>query len=166
MEICQETGTYIETGEIKQVKTPSWRIKGGFAMLSREAMATLSKSGLKGREHDVLLQFLSRVDWDNLSQVTQHEIADELGMHRPAVARAVKSLVEKGILKESRPAERGSVTKQYFINLKLCTYGQNAIKRSNSGAEFSDEPNETTLRKRSVLRSDWGFKSQRRVISD
>lgn len=46
----------------------------------------------------VFLALLRHLDYDNLVLVSQKRIAEELGMHKSNVSKAIRSLVERGFL--------------------------------------------------------------------
>src|ERR1700733_9275022 len=92
----------LETGEkiegyiaVLQPKT-----KNGFTRhftMNQEALDILSEN-LEGSELKVLLKLLKYLDYENLIQVQQKEIAEELKMHRSHLNRAIARLIEIGIV--------------------------------------------------------------------
>ena len=58
------------------------------------------KSNLSGNDFKVLMKLLSVLDYENLIQVSQADIARELDMHRQHVQRSIKRLLELGIVLE------------------------------------------------------------------
>ena len=61
----------------------------------------LAQMKLHGKTHDVLRAMLSRLRYGNILQITQAEIAQLLGMQRSSVARSIKCLIDKSVIKVS-----------------------------------------------------------------
>jgi hypothetical protein len=99
VQVDLETGERIE-GTIVYVEAKHPYIYGGdWFMSSREACASLAKdSELTIRTHKVLLYLLSRLDFENWIQVSQKEIADELGLYRSNVSTEINLLLKKKII--------------------------------------------------------------------
>lgn len=68
--------------------------------MAQGALDLLAKSNLTGTDFKVLMKLLGQLDFDNLIQIEQAEIARQLGMHRPDVNKSIKRLVELGSLLE------------------------------------------------------------------
>lgn len=67
-------------------------------MAMQEAFTYLAKLNLPQEQMRVLMLMMGKLDFENWIRVSQAELADELGMKRPNVSKAIKLLVEKGIL--------------------------------------------------------------------
>ena len=65
--------------------------QGAFQLIAADRELTLEPK-------NVLLYLFSRLDFDNFIQVPQFEIAEALKMDKAKVSKAIKILVEKGIL--------------------------------------------------------------------
>jgi DNA-binding transcriptional ArsR family regulator len=89
-----------ETGEIVYAVVELKRkyYTGGFFMAMQEGFAHLARLGLTGEQLNVLMHLFSKLDFENWLRVAQQDIADDLGMKKPNVSRAMKVLVEKKIL--------------------------------------------------------------------
>jgi len=89
-----------ETGEIIYALVPirQKHIGGGFFMGMQDGFSHLAKSDLTLEETRVLMLLFSQLDFENWLRVAQIEIANELNMKKQNVSRAIKKLVEKGIL--------------------------------------------------------------------
>ena len=72
---------------------------GWFAM-AQDALKLLRTAGLTGRDYDVLFALLERLDFENLIQVSQAELADDCGMQRSHVNRSISKLIDLGCLLE------------------------------------------------------------------
>ena len=95
-----------ETGEliggfvaVIQPKRKNGFGEGWFAM-SQNALRAIREAGLKGRDYEVLFALLEVLDFENLIQVSQVELAAELGMQKPHLSRSIKHLIEVGVLLE------------------------------------------------------------------
>ena len=70
-------------------------------MSSQDAAIELAKDPIIGKSAETMRVFLylvGRIDFENYLQIPQVEIADELDMHKQAVGRAIKILLERGVL--------------------------------------------------------------------
>lgn len=98
-----------ESGEIIPsilLHRPKWKGEK-FLMIFQDAFAYIAKDKTLTLEtKNVLLYLLSRLDFENFVLVPHVEIAQELGMKRPNVSRAVKVLVEKNIIVEGPKVNR------------------------------------------------------------
>ncbi len=73
----------------------------GWLMNNQKALELLSKEkDFKGETLRVLLFLMSRLDFENLIEVSKIEISKELDIHRVNVSKAFKQLINKGILLE------------------------------------------------------------------
>lgn len=96
----------LDTGEIldyslvaMQRKIPNGFREGWIAM-AQGAMEMLATSDLRGDDLRVLLLLMARLDFENLTNVPQVDIAEKLGMKAPNVNRSIKRLIELGCLLE------------------------------------------------------------------
>lgn len=113
------TSVDIDTGEILeyslvaiQRKIPNG-FRAGWIAMAQSAMEMLATSNLRGDDFRVLLLLMSRLDFENLTNISQVEIAEKLGMHKQSVNRSIKRLIEVGCLLEG-PTVRRSRT--YRLN--------------------------------------------------
>ena len=67
-----------------------------------EAMMMLAQSNLTGNDMKVMWAMLARLDYENLIQVNQAEVAEQVGMNRHNVNRSIKKLIELGVVLEDR----------------------------------------------------------------
>ena len=71
----------------------------GWVMNSQESLEIIAKDkDLTGEAHRVLWYLLSRLDFENWIQVTQKEIADELGLKKQNASRSILLLESKRII--------------------------------------------------------------------
>lgn len=100
VQVDQETGEVLD-GAYVAVVFPKRRngFGGGWFAMAQEAVKVL-KGVKRVDDFRVLMAMLERLDFDNLIQVSQADVAGELEMDRAQVNRAVKRLVELGALLE------------------------------------------------------------------
>ena len=71
----------------------------GWVMNSQESLEIIAKDkDLTGEAHRVLWYLLSRLDFENWIQVTQKEIAEELGLKKQNASRSILLLESKRII--------------------------------------------------------------------
>jgi biotin operon repressor len=68
----------------------------GWVAMGQGPMAELAKSKLGLQAHRVMWALLARLDFENLINVSQADVARDLGMDRAAVSRAIAQLVDEG----------------------------------------------------------------------
>lgn len=74
--------------------------KGDFMLSFQKGFGNVAKMGLTGEQWSVLGLLISKTDFENYIGITQYEIAEELGIKRPNITRAIKVLAEKNIIKK------------------------------------------------------------------
>lgn len=96
----------LDTGEVLphvlvavQQKIPNGFREGWIAM-AQTALEMLATSDLRGDDLRVLLALMARLDFENLIQIEQTEIAEKLGMQKQNVNRSIKRLIALGCLLE------------------------------------------------------------------
>lgn len=65
--------------------------------MNQDALSILAKE-LNGEELRVLLILLGSLDYENYIQIPQMDIVEALGMQKPNVSRAIKKLLEIGVI--------------------------------------------------------------------
>ena len=95
-----------ETGEITGFSHPVIKSKSdlgkGWVAMYQQAMEWLAEQKLPQEQYRVLLHLMAKLDFENYLRVTQKEIAEKLDMHQPSVAKAIKGLLEKDIIRNGR----------------------------------------------------------------
>ena len=114
-QIDLDTGEILEHG-MMAVLMPKRRnaFREGWVAMAQEATKLLAKQkdlGLDGFR--VLMLLISMLDFENLIQISQAEVAKELEMQRSNVARAIKRLISTGALLEG---PRIGVHRSYRLN--------------------------------------------------
>ena len=113
-QIDLSTGEVLEDGFVAYVapkRKNGFGVGGWFAM-ANEAAGIL-KHVTRVEDFRVLMALLQRLDFENLIVANQSEIARELGMDKAQVNRAIKRLVEMGVLLEG---PRIGVSRSYRLN--------------------------------------------------
>jgi predicted transcriptional regulator len=91
-----------DNGEIHQyILTPAKKKKvpkGDWIMAFQESLLHLAKANLSGETSRVLFFLLYKLDYENWLRISQTAIAEELGLKKQQVNRAIKQLVDKGII--------------------------------------------------------------------
>jgi len=99
----------LSTGEVLPAITwvrKKWKGES-FIMVFQEAFKALAKDKEITYEARRVLDLLfSKLDFENYILVPQTEIAQELGMQKPNVSRAIKILIQKGIILEGPKVDR------------------------------------------------------------
>lgn len=85
----------------------------GWVAMSQPGFENIAREIKSVEQFRVLSFLISRLDFNNFLTINQSEIASELTMAQPSVNRAIKALVEKGILLEGQRMGR---IKSYKLN--------------------------------------------------
>ena len=78
------------------------KVKEDYIMVFQERLVELAGMDLTLYEWKVLAFLLGITDFENWILITQQEIADRTGIHRPDVTKTIKSLVDKGLITVER----------------------------------------------------------------
>jgi hypothetical protein len=93
-----------ETGELMDgvfVYVPKKVRNGDFYMAFQAASSQIARDkDFTGATYRVLHAMLGQIDFENYIVVNQSLIAEQLGMKRPNVAREIRKLVNKGVLRK------------------------------------------------------------------
>ena len=81
--------------------------------MAQEAMMMLAQSNLTGNDMKVMWAMLARLDYENLIQVNQAEVAEQVGMNRHNVNRSIKKLIELGVVLEG---VKIGISRSYRLN--------------------------------------------------
>ena len=99
-QIDQQTGEVIEGFVAYVVPKRKNGFQKGWMAMAQEAMMMLAQSNLTGNDMKVMWAMLARLDYENLIQVNQVEVAEQVGMNRHNVNRSIKKLIELGVVLE------------------------------------------------------------------
>lgn len=80
--------------------------------MNQAALATIAKE-LNLDQFRVLMMLLADLDYENFIQVQQIEIAEKIGMQKTNVSRAIRNLIEFGIIFEGPKIGR---SRSYRLN--------------------------------------------------
>ena len=81
--------------------------------MAQNGAEILAQSDLGANDFKVLMKLLSVLDYENLIQVSQADIARELDMHRQHVQRSIKRLIQLGIILEG---VKIGISRSYRLN--------------------------------------------------
>lgn len=93
---------------------------GNWIMGLQESFQEIAKMDLTGEQFKVLFYLMSRTDFENYLNITQSEIAKELGMKQSQISRSFKALVEKNLIKK---VKKGSAN-FYLFNPEILYKGR------------------------------------------
>jgi MarR family protein len=106
---------------------------GGWYMQRQQVLVSLAQDKeITGECYRVLFILLAEVDYENFIYIPQTEIARKLNMHPQSVHRAIKLLVQKGVLLRS---ERG-----FRLNANYGWKGKVRHKDKVRHPEFAKSP--------------------------
>ena len=112
-QIDSETGEIIDGFVAYVVPKRKNGFGQGWLAMAQNGAEILAQSNLSGNDFKVLMKLLSVLDYENLIQVSQADIARELDMHRQHVQRSIKRLLELGIVLEG---VRIGISRSYRLN--------------------------------------------------
>ena len=99
-QIDQQTGEVVEGFVAYVVPKRKNGFQKGWMAMAQEAMMMLAQSNLTGNDMKVMWAMLARLDYENLIQVNQAEVAEQVGMNRHHVNRSIKKLIKLGVVLE------------------------------------------------------------------
>lgn len=112
-QIDSETGEIIDGFVAYVVPKRKNGFGQGWLAMAQNGAEILAQSNLSGNDFKVLMKLLSVLDYENLIQVSQVEIARELNMHRQHVQRSIKRLLDLGIVLEG---VKIGISRSYRLN--------------------------------------------------
>ena len=112
-QIDSETGEIIDGFVAYVVPKRKNGFGQGWLAMAQNGAEILAQSNLSGNDFKVLMKLLSVLDYENLIQVSQAEIARELNMHRQHVQRSIKRLMDLGIVLEG---VKIGISRSYRLN--------------------------------------------------
>ena len=112
-QIDSETGEIIDGFVAYVVPKRKNGFGQGWLAMAQNGAEILAQSNLSGNDFKVLMKLLSVLDYENLIQVSQAEIAGELNMHRQHVQRSIKRLLDLGIVLEG---VKIGISRSYRLN--------------------------------------------------
>ena len=112
-QIDQQTGEVIEGFVAYVVPKRKNGFQKGWMAMAQEAMMMLAQSNLTGNDMKVMWAMLARLDYENLIQVNQAEVAEQVGMNRHHVNRSIKKLIKLGVVLEG---VKIGISRSYRLN--------------------------------------------------
>ena len=112
-QIDSETGEIIDGFVAYVVPKRKNGFGQGWLAMAQNGAEILAQSNLSGNDFKVLMKLLSVLDYENLIQVSQAEIARELNMYRQHVQRSIKRLLDLGIVLEG---VKIGISRSYRLN--------------------------------------------------
>ena len=112
-QIDSETGEIIDGFVAYVVPKRKNGFGQGWLAIAQNGAEILAQSNLSGNDFKVLMKLLSVLDYENLIQVSQADVARELNMHRQHVQRSIKLLIDFGIVLEG---VRIGISRSYRLN--------------------------------------------------
>lgn len=112
-QIDSETGEIIDGFVAYVVPKRKNGFGQGWLAMAQNGAEILAQSNLSGNDFKVLMKLLSVLDYENLIQVSQAEIARELNMHRQHVQRSIKRLLDLCIVLEG---VKIGISRSYRLN--------------------------------------------------
>ena len=112
-QIDQQTGEVVEGFVAYVVPKRKNGFQKGWMAMAQEAMMMLAQSNLTGNDMKVMWAMLARLDYENLIQVNQAEVAEQVGMNRHHVNRSIKKLIELGVVLEG---VKIGISRSYRLN--------------------------------------------------
>ncbi len=95
-----ETGEILDYTVVVVPRRAPIGFREGWIVMAQTALELLATSDLRGDDLRVLLLLMARLDFENLTNVPQADLANKLGMHKQSVNRSIKRLVALGCLLE------------------------------------------------------------------
>ena len=112
-QIDHQTGEVVEGFVAYVVPKRKNGFQKGWMAMAQEAMMMLAQSNLTGNDMKVMWAMLARLDYENLIQVNQAEVAEQVGMNRHHVNRSIKKLIELGVVLEG---VKIGISRSYRLN--------------------------------------------------
>ena len=100
IQIDHDTGEVVDGFVAYVVPKRKNGFQQGWLAMAQNGAEILAQSDLGANDFKVLMKLLSVLDYENLIQVSQADIARELDMHRQHVQRSIKRLIQLGIILE------------------------------------------------------------------
>ena len=115
---------------------------------SKKIFAWLSMQNLTGEELRILLNLMSRLNFDNYVKIVQNKIAEDMNLHKSSVSRAITHLVELNIL---IPGSKEGVTNKYRLNPYMADENATALTDADATAERDSSVMPLTKETQSML---------------
>ena len=128
IQIDHDTGEVVDGFVAYVVPKRKNGFQQGWLAMAQNGAEILAQSDLGANDFKVLMKLLSVLDYENLIQVSQADIARELDMHRQHVQRSIKRLIQLGIILEG---VKIGISRSYRLNP---SFGWKAQLRATGGS--------------------------------
>jgi hypothetical protein len=144
--VDQETGEVLSEEKFLFLAIPvREKIKEEWFMTFQDALEALAKDrDLRGEPRAVLDYLMSKLSFDNYIAVEQSEISKELVIHKANVSKAIKMIVEKGIIEKG---PRLGKSWSYKLNPYYGWKGRVKNLKEERKKRFKIVPNDTQEKK-------------------
>ena len=112
-QIDHQTGEVVEGFVAYVVPKRKNGFQKGWMAMAQEAMMMLCSKQFNRQRHEGYVAMLARLDYENLIQVNQAEVAEQVGMNRHNVNRSIKKLIELGVILEG---VKIGISRSYRLN--------------------------------------------------
>ena len=112
-QIDRQTGEVVEGFVAYVVPKRKNGFGQGWLAMAQNGAEILAQSNLSGNDFKVLMKLLSVLDYENLIQVSQADVAEQVGMNRHHVNRSIKKLIELGVVLEG---VKIGISRSYRLN--------------------------------------------------
>lgn len=89
----------------------------------------LSRQNLTGEELRILLNLMSRLNYDSYVKITQTQLATDMNLHKSSVSRAINRMVELRILV---PGTKEGVMNKYRLNPYMAEEDADVLTRKTA----------------------------------
>ena len=144
-QIDTETGEVVSLVAVKPFKGPHPFKREGFVQMSQLAMMELAQHPVSGEARRVLDAFCAVLDFENFIQISLSDLAKLIGMEKQNVSRAVRELVERGIVVKGVKVGR-SFTYRLSPTFGFKGRGSNFQKLMSDVSDFSRRSTDQCLR--------------------
>ena len=112
-----DTGELLEGVNVATFR-PRLKIKERYMLLFQDAFQKLAADReIRGETLRVLMALIAKLDFDNYLNFSQRQLAREMNLHQPAVARGMQQLIERGLVLKGPPGENKRSTYRLSHNL-------------------------------------------------
>ena len=101
---------------------------GAWVAFYQKSLSWIAKQDLSGEALKVFLTLVGKLDFDNYIALSQTELSKEMGIAQPHISRAIRKLVELGILTEG---PRAGLNKMYMLNPYVGIKGRQKKRKSH-----------------------------------
>lgn len=137
----------------------------GFSCMYNDSLTELAKLRYSGAEFSVLLTMIANMNYDNICEMSQSQIAEEIGSSKDVVSRACKELEANQHIALARKI--GTV-KLYQVSPYIvvkCDEGQEKVLTEHWDKKFTPEKI-TSINKNTVKRAKSASKDKAEVIQE